>query len=269
MPHYLCVTCGTQFAETTEPPTECPICIDDRQYIGWQGQHWTTLEQLRTDHRTIFKTEEPRLTGIGMEPAFAINQRTQVVQTPSGNVLWESTSLIDDATIAQVNALGGLTAIAISHPHFYSAMVEWSRAFEVPIYLHVADRQWVLRPDPAIVFWEGDRHSLNLDLTLIRCGGHFSGSTALHWRGGAEGRGVLLAGDTIYVAADRRWVSFMHSFPNLLPLPASAVNQIVAAVEPFAFDRIYSAWFDRVLMTDAKAALRRSADRYIRAITDS
>ena len=53
--------------------------------------------------------------------------------------------------------MGGIKAIAISHPHYYSSMVEWSRAFGgVPIYLHAADRQWVMRPDHAIVFWEGE-----------------------------------------------------------------------------------------------------------------
>lgn len=268
MPHYLCLTCGVQFSESNEPPAHCPICEDERQYIGWQGQRWTTLEQLRADHHSLIKTEESGLIGIGMEPAFAINQRAQVVQTPHGNVLWESTSLIDEAAIAQVKSLGGLTAIALSHPHYYSAMVEWSHAFDVPIYIHAGDRQWVVRPDPAIVFWEGDRHSLNPDLTLIHCGGHFAGSAVLHWRSGADGRGVLLAGDTIYVVSDRRWVSFMRSYPNHIPLSASAVKQIMAAVEPFAFDRIYSAWFDRTLLTDAKAALHRSAERYIRAITE-
>lgn len=268
MPNFICATCGVQFAESVEPPERCPICEDERQYIGWQGQRWTTLEELRTKHHSIIKVEEPGLVGIGTEPSFAIGQRAQVVQTPSGNVLWESTSLIDDNAIAQVKALGGITAIALSHPHYYSAMVEWSRAFDVPIYIHARDRQWVARPDPAIVFWEGDRHALNSHLTLIHCGGHFEGSTVLHWPAGAEGRGVLLAGDTIYVVSDRRWVSFMRSYPNHIPLSASAVKQVVAAVEPYAFDRIYSAWFDRTLMSDGKVALLRSAERYVKAITD-
>lgn len=39
---YICVTCGTQFAPTEEPPANCPICDDDRQYIGFNGQQWTT-----------------------------------------------------------------------------------------------------------------------------------------------------------------------------------------------------------------------------------
>ena len=79
-------------------------------------------------------------------------------------------------------------------------------------------------------------------LTLIRCGGHFEGGSVLHWAGGAGGKGALLSGDIIEVAADRRWVSFMYSYPNFIPLDAAAVRHIVAAVEPYAFEDIYGAW---------------------------
>ncbi len=162
---------------------------------------------------------------------------------------------------------GGLTAIAISHPHFYSGMIEWSRAFgAVPIWLHAADREWVMRPDPAIRFWEGETHPLADGLTLVRCGGHFAGGTVLHWAAGADGRGALLTGDIIGVVQDRRWVSFMRSFPNLIPLDAAGVRGIAAAVEPFRFDRIYGAWWEMVVARDAKQAVRRSAERYLRAI---
>ena len=167
-----------------------------------------------------------------------------------------------------INALGGIKAIAISHPHYYSAMVEWSRAFDAPIFLHAADQQWVMRPDPAIRFWDGETCPLDDGVTLVRCGGHFAGGTVLHWTAGAEGRGVLLTGDIINVVSDRRYVSFMYSFPNLIPLNARAVRQVVEAVEPFEYDRIYGAWWGRVVPEDAKAAVRRSADRYIRAIED-
>ena len=47
MTNYICVTCGTQFADSQTPPAHCPICEDERQYIGWNGQQWTTLEELR------------------------------------------------------------------------------------------------------------------------------------------------------------------------------------------------------------------------------
>jgi glyoxylase-like metal-dependent hydrolase (beta-lactamase superfamily II) len=266
--NFICKTCGTEFAATAEPPRHCPICDDERQYVGWDGQCWTTMDDLRKDHRNAIRPEEPCLTGIITEPAFAIGQRALLVHTPAGNVLWDCVSLIDDATVAALHSLGGIAAIAISHPHFYSAMVEWSRAFGgVPVYTHAGDHVHVMRPDPAVRYWEGDTCALLDGITLIRCGGHFAGSSVLHWAAGAEGRGALLTGDTIYVVSDRRYASFMRSYPNLIPLPAQAVRRIAGAVEPFAFDRLYSAWPGRVIASGARAAVAQSAERYIRAIT--
>ncbi|MCB0152080.1 MAG: hypothetical protein KDE01_31045, partial [Caldilineaceae bacterium] len=159
-----------------------------------------------------------------------------------------------------------IQAIAISHPHFYSSMMEWSRAFDAPIYLHADNRPFVMRPDPAIEYWTDETLALLPGVTLIRCGGHFPGSTVLHWTGGAEGRGVLLTGDTIMVVQDRRYVSFLYSYPNLLPLPASAVRRIAAAVQPYRFDRLYSGWWDKVVDGEADTAVARSAERYVRII---
>jgi glyoxylase-like metal-dependent hydrolase (beta-lactamase superfamily II) len=264
--YFICRTCGAQFSASAQPPARCPICADERQYIGPKGQQWTTLEALQEDYHNLIRTVEPGLTGIGAVPAFSIGQRALLVQTPAGNVLWDCISLIDETTITTLKALGGVRAIAISHPHFYSSMVEWAHAFDAAIYLHAADREWVMRPDPSITFWEGETLPLPGDLTLIRCGGHFPGGTVLHWPSGAEGRGALLTGDIINVVPDRRFVSFMYSFPNLIPLSPGAVRRVVAAVEPFAYERIYSAWWDRVTPTDGKQAVRRSAERYIAAI---
>ncbi|CAN5509402.1 hypothetical protein BH10CHL1_BH10CHL1_18150 [soil metagenome] len=267
MTNFICKTCGTQFAATDQPPTHCPICEDERQYIGWAGQQWTTLAELRAGRHNITKLAEPNLTEIGSEPAFAIGQRALLVQAPTGNVLWDCISLIDDTTVAVVEALGGLAAIAISHPHYYSSMVEWSHAFNnAPIYLHAADREHVMRPDPAVVLWEGESQTLGEGLTLIRCGGHFDGGTVLHWAAGADGRGVLLTGDIVNVVSDRRYVSFMYSYPNLIPLNAPAIKQIVTALQPYTYDRIYGAWFDRVVAHDAQAVVERSAARYLSAI---
>ena len=58
----------------------------------------------------------------------------------------------------------------------------------------------------------------------------------------------------------------MYSYPNYVPLSASAVRQIVAAVEPFPFDRIHGAFWDWTVADDAKNAVIRSAARYLRAI---
>lgn len=268
MHNYLCVTCGTQFAAHEDVPNVCPICQDERQYVGHQGQRWTTLAQLRQDHHNVIKRIEPSLVGIGTQPSFAIGQRALLIQSEGGNVLWDCISLIDEPTIAVVNALGGIRAIAISHPHYYSSMVEWSRIFDAPIYLHAADRGHVMRPDPNIHFWEGDLKPLWDGMTLIRCGGHFTGGTVLHWPAGTEGRGAVMSGDILQVVSDRRYVSFMYSYPNLIPLPAGKVKQIADKVAPYTFDRIYGAWWDRVVASDAHAAVQRSAQRYIDALAE-
>lgn len=182
--------------------------------------------------------------------------------------MWDCISLLDEETIARVDELGGISAIAVSHPHFYSSAVEWAEAFGAQVYLHHADRQWVMRPHSALRFWEGERLELHSQITLIRGGGHFEGSTMCYWPGGAAGKGALFTGDTIHVVADRRWVSFMASYPNLIPLPATKVAAIQRAVEPYTFDRIYGAWWDRTVATNAKAIVRHSAERYIKAIQD-
>jgi hypothetical protein len=265
--NFICRTCGTQFAATETPPAACPICSDERQYVGWNGQQWTTLAALQTDHHNVVRRIEPDLVGIGTCPSFAIGQRALLVIAPGGNVLWDCITLLDEATIAVVRALGGIRAIAISHPHYYASMVEWSSAFGAPIYLHAADREHVMRPDPAIEFWEGASRPLWDGMALFCCPGHFAGATVLHWPAGAEGRGALLVGDILNVVSDRRYVSFMYSYPNLIPLPARTVQRIADVVEPLPFDRIHGAWWDRVVDTDAKAAVRRSAARYIRAIS--
>lgn len=268
MPNFICTTCGTQFAEAEQPPEQCTICNDERQYVGWSGQQWTTLDDLRRSHRNSLRLEETGLYGVGTEPSFAIGQRALLVTHPMGNVLWDCIPLLDQALIEMIRGIGGISAIAISHPHYYASMVEWSRAFDCPVYLHSADRQWVMRPDPAIQYWDGETKEIGAGLTLIRCGGHFEGGTVLHWPEGAGGKGVILSGDILQVVQDRRWVSFMYSYPNLIPLPASAVRRIVAAVEPFEFDRIYGAWWGKTVFSDAKEAVKRSAERYIRAISE-
>lgn len=267
MSTWICRACGTQYPESSAPPAACPVCTDERQFIPAAGQRWTTLDQLRAEHRNSFRRLEPDLMGIGTVPDFAIGQRALLVQTPRGNVLWDCIALLDDATVDIIRALGGLAAIAISHPHFYTTMGEWARAFGCPILLHAADREHVARLDPAIEFWDGDTRPLLPGMTLIRLGGHFAGGTVLHWAAGAGGRGALLGGDTVQVVADTRWVSFMRSYPNLIPLPATTVSRMAARIESLAFDRLYGAWWDRNVASDARGAVLRSAKRYTQALT--
>jgi hypothetical protein len=135
MTNYVCVQCGTQFGETDKPRARCPVCDDERQYVNWDGQQWTTLEQLRINHSNRIEEVGANLFGIATQPSFAIGQSALLVQSPGGNILWDCVTLLDEQTIQRVNALGGIRAFAISHPHYYSAMIEWSRAFhDAPIF---------------------------------------------------------------------------------------------------------------------------------------
>ena len=264
MPTYLCRACGTQYPPSDAPPGACPICEDPRQYVPHDtGQAWLTLDELRDEHEADIR-EDHGILGIGCTPRFAIGQRALLVKSNAGNVLWDCSAYLDDQIVERVSAEGGLAAIAISHPHYYTTMVEWAHAFACPILIHESDRKWALRPDPAIRPWDGETHDLGGGLTLIRCGGHYDGGQVLHWRD----RRALLTGDIVHVIPDRRYVGFMYSYPNVIPLPASKVQAIGAALEPYAFDTIHGAWWGNVVEADGSGVVRRSVDRYVRAVTD-
>lgn len=264
---HLCVGCGTQHAPSRELPASCAICDDDRQYVPPEGQRWTTLDALRGAHRNTITEVEPGLTSIRTERPFAIHHSAFLVQTDEGNVLWDPVALVDDATVDAIRLRGGAAAIAVSHPHFYTTMVEWSRMLGgVPVHLHAADAGWIQRPDPAIALWEGTPPRLPGGLTLVHTGGHFPGSQVLHWPDGAGGRGALFNGDEANVCADPRWLSFMHSFPNYVPLGAAVAERVAAALRPLAFDRIYGWRPERVVPVDARACLERSLARHVAAL---
>jgi len=255
----VCATCGVQFGEAE--PERCPVCEDARQYVPESGQEWTTLAELRLGHRNVVR-DDAGFVGIGTEPSFAIGQRALLVSWRDSNLMWDCITLLDEETAAEVEHRGGLAAIAISHPHYYSAMVEWADRFDCPILLHADDAEWVMRPSPRIESWRGETKDLGEGLTLIRGGGHFAGGQMLH----VEQRRALLSGDIVQVIPDRAWVSFMYSYPNLIPLPAASVERIAQALEPFEFDTIHGAWWERLVPRDGAGVVQRSADRYVRAL---
>jgi glyoxylase-like metal-dependent hydrolase (beta-lactamase superfamily II) len=255
----VCVTCGVQFGSVD--PDRCPVCEDARQYVPQSGQAWTTLSELRREHRNVVR-DDAGFVGIGTEPSFAIGQRALLVPWRGSNLLWDCITLLDDETALDVEHRGGLAAIAISHPHYYSAMVEWAERFGCPILLHADDAEWVMRPSAQIEHWRGETKDLGEGLTLVRAGGHFAGGQVLH----VEPRRALLSGDIVQVIPDRAWVSFMYSYPNLIPLPAASVQRIAQALEPFDFDTIHGAWWDRLVPADGAGVVQRSAARYVRAL---
>ena len=264
--HPICRACGVQY-EVEHDLGHCPICDDDRQYIPAGGQRWTTLAQLHSEgHRNVIRDEIRGVTGIGTEPRFAIGQRALLIPGSGGNLLWDCVTYLDDDTVKAIRALGGVTAIAISHPHYYGAMVQWSEAFDgAPIFVHARDRQWVQRGGP-VESWEGDSVQVLPGRTLLRAGVHFAGGTIVHWSQGPNGNGALCTGDIFQVVEDRRWLSFMYSYPNLIPEHPETVRRAVRLVDPLPFDTIYGAWWGKVITEDAKGAVTRSARRDLQHI---
>ena len=263
MPIHLCQTCGTTYPESATPPPRCPICADDRQYVAPDGQAWTTLDAVLAEQRPRIEEEAPGITGLGSEPGVGISQRPLLVEGLDGNILWDCSAYVGPELIDHIRARGGMRAIAISHPHFFTAMADWSRALEVPILLHDSLRQWVQRGGDRVQYWSGDSLSVSADLTLLRIGGHYPGATALHWRGGD---GVLCVGDTLQVAPGRDRISVMYSYPNMLPLSAAVVEQIRDRLAPWDYAAIFGGWWGRIIRADAKAITERSLARYLAAL---
>jgi hypothetical protein len=257
----ICATCGVEHARAEGV---CAICADERQWVPAEGQIWTTLDDLAAaGHETRVRELEPGLLGITADPKVGIGQQAHLVRTPAGSVLWDPIGYVDDAAVSRIGELGDVIAIASSHPHMFGVQLEWSRRLGgVPVLVSAPNMEWVARPDPVIRSWEG-RHELAPGLELLQLGGHFPGSAVIHWAGGADGRGVLLASDTIQANPDRASVTFMRSFPNRLPLSAAVVERIAAALDGVSFHGLYDN-FGNTVDGEAADAVRRSADRYAR-----
>ena len=88
----------------------------------------------------------------------------------------------------------------------------------------------------------------------------------LHWAQGAGGKGALLSAISCRSGPDRK-VSFMRSYPDLIPLDARSVQHIAEVLQPWPFDPIYGAWWDRVIAGGGKQAMDYSVQRYLRAIS--
>ena len=258
---WICVTCGTQYASSVEPPAVCRVCLDDRQYVGRDGQRWTTHADLAaTLHLRV--EDDDGLLGIGIAEPFAIPQRALVVRQGGMAVLWDCVSVVTPEALEQV---GAVDAIAISHPHFYSGMVEWSDALGgIPILLHEADREWIARPSPAVELWSGERHDVASGITLLHLPGHFPGSAGLLWHG--DERAALLAGDSLHVVADRRHVTVMHSVPNYIPVGASTIVELRRRLSGIDFDDVYGFTWGLNIIGGARDAVDASFDRYLDAI---
>ena len=254
-----CRTCAVEFAEPL--PETCPVCADERQYVPAEGQLWSTPDDFAATSHVEWVDLLPGLTGM-TAVGVGIGQQTKLVHTADGVVVWDPPGWFDTAAVERIAALGPVVAIAASHPHMFGAQVELSHALGgVPVLVNEDDQGWLQRHDDVLESWSVTRDVLP-GVRLHQIGGHFPGSAVLHWADGADGRGVLLPGDTIFVNPDGRTVSFQRSYPNRIPLSAAVVERMAGAVAPLRFDYLHSN-FARAVPSGAHEAVQYSAQRHI------
>ncbi|MFD1949779.1 MBL fold metallo-hydrolase [Sphingomonas arantia] len=263
---HLCSTCGTSFDTPDGPPPRCAVCCDERQFVPPTGQCWTTPIALHSTHGNRWRQHAPGLLSFHTVPRFAIGQRAFLLLSPHGNILWDCVACLDPATRTLIQALGGIRTIALSHPHYYTTMQDWADAFDATIHLHADDRQWVSRDSPRIAYWTGGNHRLAPDIEIVRLGGHFPGGSVLHL---AQDDGILLASDILQVTPGADRVSFMWSYPNLLPLSRRTVETIATRIGGYAFDQLHGAFEGQHIPRDARAVVLRSAEVYCRCLKES
>lgn len=256
----LCSTCGTLYPYDYHS-NACLICNEERQYVPEEGQIWTTQEALSAHHKNIIKRINDRLFEIVIEPGFAIGQRCFLVLSESGNVLWDCVPLLDDETISFINSKGGLKAIAFSHPHYYSNMIDWAQTFDCPIFIHQADEQYIVYKNNQVRLWEGEEMPLWDDLKLVNIGGHFKGSSVLLISELSK-MGAMLCGDTLYLSPSKKHFAVMYSYPNRIPLPISEIKRIQQRFETLDFDSIYGFFSYQNLVGTAREVLDSSIKRY-------
>lgn len=233
----LCTTCSTQTNardaydfDAEDSDYKCTICADPRQYIGYQGQRWTTLKDLHsrgTYHNQFEELIPGSVWTMRCEPAFGIGQRTFFIKDKlhKGLIMWDCSAYVDDATLAYIDEISdghGITHAAISHPHYYSTSMLWVALFpQMKMWLPTNDfKDWHPRFDVVnaigmaeevqtsdaqkiarqINFVTQERTPLEhgSPFTILRLGGHFREAIVLHWRD------VLFIADIIQVVPSGR-----------------------------------------------------------------
>ncbi|KAH6657161.1 beta-lactamase-like protein [Truncatella angustata] len=279
--YLVCSTCGTQFPTIDRSSLKtCFICDDPRQYTPPSGQSFTTLAALRGKHKNVFHplpSAPETFTSIVSEPKLAIGQRAILVRTPRGNILWDCVTLLDLATISKIRELGGLRAIVISHPHYYSTHVEWAQAFGCPVYLAAEDRRWVARESEHQVFLSEREFDVPIDgepsgVKALKLGGHFPGSlVVLH-------KSHLLVADTLMTtpAGLGNWevdglgeareggrpeglnsYSFMWSIPNMIPLAPDVIERMWQVLKNHRFKSSHGAFLGTDIVGKVEEEMRR------------
>ncbi|KAJ5037370.1 uncharacterized protein L3040_007546 [Drepanopeziza brunnea f. sp. 'multigermtubi'] len=264
----ICTACGTQFDEESRSLlARCRICDDPRQFVPPTGQAFTTMAALRAgpykNRWTTFDDDpDENFWQIWTEPHLAIGQRAILVRTPQGNILWDCIAFLDSPTIDFINELGGLAAIVISHPHYYTTHLEWADIFECPVYLAWEDKSWLNRFDrlgKVRTFIQSTEEEIEVrgektGVVILKPGGHFPGSLVAlahnrlliadtlvttpsgrgDWSRGADGGVGRPAGMNTYV--------FMWSIPNMIPLAPDVIAGMWKVLKGHKFHSTHGAF---------------------------
>ena len=260
----ICATCGTQSPAATPLPSLCPICADDRQYIGARGQQWISTADINARHSVLVKKVGEQLYDMRLVPAFAIGQRAFLICSPGGNILWDCIPLLNEPLEAFIKARGGLKAIVFSHPHYYSNMNEWAAAFDCPVYIHENDREWVKDSGPRIQYWAGKEKSFWDGIKAVHVGGHFPGSAVLQ-APALSPAGALFVGDTLLISLSRQHIAIMHSYPNQILLTRDVFAEALERMKGLRFDTMYGAFDWQTLPGNARDIFDVSMKRYTAA----
>ena len=264
MPTWICTGCGVEHPDSrVEPATACVLTsevpsIEERGDLPPHGS-WTTLQALAAQpHHTEYVDHGRGVHSLRRTPRFAIGHRSYLVRAPHGNLLWDAPSYLDDDVVGVVRRLGGIAAVAASHPHMFGAQLSWSREFGgVPVFVNALDQEWLPGSDPLIELWTDELEPL-AGIRLIHVGGHMRGSSVA-----LTADGTLLVGDSISGGLAKNWVSFQRNYPKHVPLSAAVVQRIVDRLDGFTYDRLYTLGGDEI-DRDAKDVVHRSAETHIR-----
>jgi len=254
----ICVTCGTRFERSKMPAGNCPICDEPRQYMKPYGQQWTSYHKLAATHRIEINQLHTNVYELYTNQRVGISPRAFLLCTSEGNVLWDCLGFIDEPTVAFINKLGGLHAITVSHPHYYSLMVEWAKAFHCPIYLHKLDKEWIMDDESQVEWIDGDEKSLTSSVKVVRTGGHFDGSTVLH----DAAEGILFVSDSFFVSIDKQFLSVMYSYPNMIPLSKEKSLMVFESVQDVNFEIIYGGFRGQNITVDGRKIFDSSFQHY-------
>ncbi|KAI0975166.1 beta-lactamase-like protein [Xylaria arbuscula] len=259
-PWLVCKTCGTQFpTDNQHKVTTCLICDDPRQYVPPSGQSFVSLDALRSGgHRNVFSpiaADPERFIQIHTQPKVGIGQRAILVRTPEGNVLWDCVTLLDDETITKLKELGGLKAIVISHPHYYSTHLEWARAFDCPVYLAAEDKEWLTQHDATRQVFITETETQVFGTTVLKLGGHFPGSFVMLFADRLLIADTFLSTpsglgnwdeDAVGAARERppgmSSFAFMWSIPNMIPLAPDALEHMWDILKKYEFSSTHGAF---------------------------